>query len=127
MMAANTVSSTSSISLQKLSDPNLENATGVDNGENVQPADDDRSSSLSELGDRAGLEHYSRAASEANDTEAETERLESSRQKQRRQRKVVLTSRIGIPGDQQNQSVARTLPENHASPGQSAIAHTLER
>ena len=117
MMPANAVSSIPSISPQKLSKPDLDNATGVDNGENVQAADDDRSSSLSELGDRAGLEHYSRAGSEANDTEAETERLENSPQKQRRQRNVVLTSTNGIYGDQQSQSVARIIPENRASPG----------
>ena len=125
-MAANTVSSTPSISPPNISNPDLENATGVDNGENVLAADDDRSSSLSELGDRAGLEHYSRAGSEANDTEAETERLESSPQKLRRQRNVVLTSTNGTYGDQQNQSVARTLPEKHASPGQSTTAITPE-
>ena len=116
-MAANTVSSIPNISPQELSNPYLENATGVENGENGQVADDDRSSSLSELGDRAGLEHYSRAGSEANDTEAETERLENSPQKQRRRRDVVLTSTNGIYGDQQNQSVARILPENRAGPG----------
>ena len=121
-MAANTVSSTPSISPQNLSNPDFENATGVDNGGIVLAADDDRSSSLSELGDRAGLEHYSRAGSEANDTEAETERLESSPQKLRRQRNVVLTSTNGTYGDQQNPSVACTLPEKRASPGQSAIA-----
>lgn len=121
-MAANTVSSIPSISPQTLSNPDLENATG----ENVHAADDDRSSSLSELGDRAGLEHYSRAVSEANDTEAETERLEDSPQKQRRQRNVVLTAINGIYGDQQNQSVARILPENRASPGWSATVITLE-
>ena len=125
-MAANTVSSIPSISPQNLSNPDLEYATGVGNGENVQAADDDRSSSLSELGDRAGLEHYSRAGSEANDTEAETERLERSPQKQRSQRNVVLTSTNGIYGDQKSQSVARILPENPASPGQSATAIILE-
>ena len=125
-MAANTASSTPSKSPQNMSNPDLENATGIDNGENVQAADDDRSSSLSELGDRAGLEHYSRAGSEANDTEAETERLESSPQKQRRQRNVVLTSTNGTYGDQENQSVARSLPKKGASPGQSATAIITE-
>ena len=125
-MAANTVSSTPRIYPQNMSEPDFENATGVDNGANVQAADDDRSSSLSELGDRAGLEHYSRPGSEANDTEAETERLENSPQKQRKQRNVVLTSFNGTYGDQQNQSVARTLQERCASPGQSATAFTPE-
>ena len=116
-MAANTVSSIPSIAPHNLSNPDIENATGVDDGENLQVADDDRSSSLSELGDRVGIEHSSRAGSEANDTEAETERLENSPQKQRRQRNVLMTSTNDTYGDHQNQSFTRTLPENCASPG----------
>lgn len=121
-MAANTVSSTPIMSPQNMPNLDLDNATGIENGGNVLAADDDRSSSLSELGDRMGPEHDSRAGSEANDTEAETERLESSPQKLRRQRNVVLTSTNGTYDDHQNQLVARTLPEKCASPGQSATA-----
>ena len=115
LMAANTVSSVSRLAPQIMSSPGLDNATGVNDGEKVQAADDDRSSSLSELGDRGGIEHSSRAASEANDTEAETERLEDSPQKQRKQRNVVLSSH-------QTQSVARTrtLPGQFTSPGWSS-------
>ena len=102
---------------QRLSSAGLEDATGVDDGEKGQAAEDDRSSSLSELGDRAGIDHSSPAGSEANDTEAETERLEDSPQKQRKQRDVVLTSTNGTYGDHQNQSVAGTLPEKAGSLG----------
>ena len=123
-MAANTVSSVPRLAPQIISSPELENATGVEDGEKVQAAEDDRSSSLSELGDRAGIDHSSRAASraasEANDTEAETERLEDSPQKQRRQRDVVLTSTNGTYGDHQGQPVARTLPGQFASTGESS-------
>ena len=116
-MATNTVSSVLSIVPHTTLNSDLENATGLDDGVKSQVADDDRSSTLSELGDRAGMEHSSRAASEPNDTEAETERLEDSPQKQRRQRDVVLTSTNGTYGDHQNQSVAHVLPEEIASPG----------
>ena len=119
-MATNTVSSVRSIAPHTILNPDLENATSLDDGEKSQVADDDRSSTLSELGDRAGIEHSSRAGSEPNDTEAETERLEDSPQKQRRQRDVVLTSTNGTYGDHQNQSVARALPKEIASPGQSS-------
>lgn len=101
-----------------------ENVTGIEDGEKKQAEEDDRSSSLSELGDRAGNEHSSRAGSEADDTEAETERLEDSPRKQRRQQDVVLTSTNGTYGDHQNQSIARTLPEEIASPGQSSTENT---
>ena len=102
----------------------LEDSTGVEDGKKLQADEDDRSSSLSELGDRAGMEHSSLAGSEANDTEAETERLEDSPQKQKRHQDVVLTSTNGTYGDHQNQSVARTLSERIASPGQSFTEYT---
>lgn len=120
-MAAKNSSSIPSTAPQTISGLDVEDATGID-GEKVEAADDDRSSSLSELGDRAGIEHSSRAGSEANDTEAETERLEDSPQKQRRQRDVLLTSTNGTYGDHQNQSVACALLENCASPGQISTA-----
>ena len=56
---------------------------------------DDGSSSLSELGERAGhddADNVSGDDSDANDTEAETERLEDSPQKLRSHHNVVLTS-----------------------------------
>ena len=62
------------------------------------PDGDDQSSSLSEIGDRAGnddpdstrISHVD--GSDANDTEAETERLEDSPQNERKRRNVVLTA-----------------------------------
>ena len=117
-MAANSLSSILSIAPQALSGLDVEDATGVDDGDKIQAGDDDRSSSLSELGDRAGIDHSSRAGSEANDTEAETERLEDSPQKQRRQRDVILTSTNGTYADHQNRSVVRNLPDNCAGPGE---------
>ncbi|CAF9937790.1 MAG: hypothetical protein ALECFALPRED_007392 [Alectoria fallacina] len=105
---------------QVFSSADRENASGVEDGEKLQAEEDDRSSSLSELGDRVGIEHSSRAGSEANDTEAETERLEDSPQKQRRHQDVVLTSTNATYIDHQNQSATHILPERTASPGLSS-------
>ena len=61
---------------------------------NTQRYLDDGSSSLSEIGDRAGHEDMARPAgneSDANDTEAETERLADSPQKQRKPAALVHT------------------------------------
>ena len=120
-MATDTVISVPNIAPQRMSSAHLEKATGVDVVEKVQAAGDDRSSSLSELGDPAGIERSSHAGSEANDTEAETERLEDSPHKQRRQRDVFLTSTNGTSSDHHNQSVADAIPENGVSLGQSVI------
>ena len=117
-----TAFSVSSIALQSISSAGVVNAAGVDVGERVQATDDDGSSSLSELGERAGIENFSRAGTEANDTEAETERLEDSPQKQRRQRDMVLTSTNGTYGDHQNHSVAGTVPRKITSRGSSSNA-----
>ena len=97
----------------------FETVTGVDHDEKLQAAEDDRSSSLSELGDRAGIEQSSSAPSEANDTEAETERLEDSPQKQR-QRDVVLTSSNGAYGSHQDHSAAEILPKQNGRLGESS-------
>ena len=118
-MATDTIFSVPNIALPKMSGGRLENLTGVDLVEKVQATGDDRSSSLSELGDPGGIERSSRADSEANDTEAETERLEDSPQKQRRQRDVVLTSTNGAYTDHQDQPVADAVPANSVSLGQS--------
>lgn len=119
-MATNAVLTIPSIAPQSFSSADLQHANGLIDGEKLQAEEDDRSSSLSELGDRAGVTHSSRAGSEANDTEAETERLEDSPQKQRRHQDVVLTSTNGAYSDHQNQPVASTLPANIDSPGQSS-------
>ena len=87
----------------------------VNNGEtaDVPQADvDDRSSSLSELGERAGHEegeNLSHGDSEVNDTEAETERLEESPQKQRELHNVVLASTNGMYGDPKSSAIGSML------------------
>ena len=65
---------------------------------------DNRSSSLSDLGERPGhdgAEGDLRDLSDGIDTEAETERLEESPQKDRKQQNVVLTSPTDLDGNQQ--------------------------
>lgn len=113
-MATDTVVSVPSMAPQFMSSADLENATGVEDREKLQAEEDDRSSSLSD----PSIEHSSRAGSEANDTEAETERLEDSPQKQRTHQDVVLTSANGTYGDHQTQPTARTLSEKIASSDQ---------
>ena len=115
--ATDTVLPVPNVARHRMSSPHLENGTGVDVVEKVQATGDDRSSSLSELGDPTGIERSSLAGSEANDTEAETERLEDSPRKQRRQRDVILASTNGTCGDPQNRSVADAAPENSVSLG----------
>ena len=106
------------------SNADLTNATAVENGQKLQAEEDDKSSSLSELGERTGMEHSSRAGSEANDTEAETERLEGSPQKQKNHQDMVLISTDCTYGDTQNQSAAQAIPETVISPGQSSTENT---
>ena len=89
----------------------------INNGENTdgpQADVDDRSSSLSELGERAGNEEVdngSHGDSEPNDTEAETERLEDSPQKQRELHDVVLASTNGMYGDRESSATGTLLEE----------------
>ena len=121
-MATSAVTSTPGMVPQNLSRVDLKYAIGVEESDKAQAEADDRSSSLSDLGDRTGVEHSSHAGSEeVNDTEAETERLEDSPQKQRRHQDVVLTSVSGIYEDQQKPATARALPEISANLGLSTI------
>ncbi len=89
----------------------------INNGENTdgpQADVDDRSSSLSELGERAGheeVDNVSHGDSEANDTEAETERLDDSPQKQRQLHNVVLASTNGMYGDRGSSAIGTLLGE----------------
>ena len=89
----------------------------VKEGENAEMPHvdvDDRSSSLSELGERAGheeVENMSHGDSEANDTEAETERLEESPQKLRELNNVVLASANGMYGDRESSAIGTLLGE----------------
>ena len=117
-MATGAVTSTPGMIPQELSSVDLKYATGIEESDKAQAEADDRSSSLSDLGDRTGVEHSSHAGSEeVNDTEAETERLEDSPQKERRHQDVVLTSVSGIYDDQQNPATARALPETSSNLG----------
>ena len=120
-MATGAVTSTLGMVPQILSSVDLKYATGIEEGDKAQAEADDRSSSLSDLGYRTGVEPSSHAGSEeVNDTEAETERLEDSPQKQRSHQDVVLTSVSGIYDDQQNLATARALPENFSNLGLSS-------
>lgn len=68
---------------------------GVGHAEAQHQEEDDRSSSLSEIGERADHDEAGNAfydAFDANDTEAETERLEDSPQKLRDHKDIVLDS-----------------------------------
>lgn len=94
---------------------------GVEEAQDPQDEGDDRSSSLSELGERAGhegIECISHDVSDANDTEAETERLEDSPQKQRNSQNVVLTSANGIHDDRQSPVIVTPLPTLPVNNGQ---------
>ena len=120
-MATGAVTFTPVMVPQNLSNVDLKHATGIEESDKAQAEADDRSSSLSDLGDRTGVEHSSHAGSEeVNDTEAETERLEDSPQKQRRHQDVVLTSVSGTYDDQQKPATARALPETSSNHGLSS-------
>ena len=120
-MATGAVTFTPGMVPRNLSSVDLKHATGIEESDKAQAEADDRSSSLSDLGDRTGVEHSSHAGSEeVNDTEAETERLEDSPQKQRRHQDVVLTSVSGIYDDQQKPATARALPETSSNLGLSS-------
>ena len=85
-------------SIQLLAEVAHSESTTSKNGPQAGSDHDDRSSSLSDLEDRPGTEgtgtlnNKSSPVSEEEDTEAETERLENSPQKMRKQRNVVLSA-----------------------------------
>lgn len=84
---------------------------------------DDRSSSLSEIGDRVGnddlVSSRSRPAnsSDLDDTEAETERLEESPQKPRKNQNLVMTSASHIFSNGTSPLSDHPLAINGANPG----------
>ena len=102
MMSTTTKLPTHDIPSQRISNPAPILANGVQAGEVPFNEGDDRSSSLSDIEDRTGNtepSHTSRTirdSSDANDTEAETERLEVSPQKTRKLTNVVLSSSNGV-------------------------------
>lgn len=81
-----------------LPNPSKEHVNGVQYNRSSTAEGDDRSSSLSEIGDRVGNDELGSTrlgiadASEANDTEAETERLEDSPQKTFKRKNLVMPS-----------------------------------
>lgn len=81
---------------------------------------DDRSSSLSEIGDRPGNEDMDHAQHlkdfDENDTEAETERLEDTPRKMPLYQNVVMTTN-GVYHDRGSVSDSHTLAGENAIPG----------
>lgn len=88
---------------------------------------DDRSSSLSEIGDRAGNDDVVSTrlgvagGSEANDTEAETERLEDSPQKTLKHNNVVMLSSSHDLSNSTSSITVHDLPPNDVNAGESII------
>lgn len=84
---------------------------------------DDRSSSLSEIGDRVGNDDLISSrirlpnGSDPEDTEAETERLEESPQKPRKNQNVVMTSTTHIFSNGTSPLSDHPLPINRANAG----------
>ena len=110
-MATNTMMSPMSLGSQFILDVDQPIANGASNAaEESIDEKDDKSSSLSELGERERHDDPEEPFddnSEANDTEAETERLEESPQKVRKHQNVVLTPKNRTdPGHQ----ISSTLP-----------------
>lgn len=100
----------------------------------VQAAEgDDRSSSLSDLGDRAGNEDLNTSkvalvhgsdpvdGSDPNDTEAETERLEVSPQRTRKHRNVIVSSSNHVLTNGTEPFATRILPVNEVNMGKSTV------
>lgn len=84
---------------------------------------DDRSSSLSEIGDRVGNDDLVSTrlgvagGSEANDTEAETERLENSPQKTLKPKNMVALSSSHTLSNGASPLADHELPPNHVNDG----------
>jgi len=97
----------------------IDAANDVKHTHNPPTDRDDRSSSLSEIGDQADQEqpdNIFHLGSDANDTEAETERLEESPQKQRKHQNIILTSSNGIYDDHQS-LLANHVTQDHTVRG----------
>ena len=86
---------------------------------------DDRSSSLSEIGDRVGNDDIGSTrvgvagGSEANDTEAETERLEDSPQKNPKHKDLVVVSSPHAMSNGISSLTVHDLPPNDINAGES--------
>ena len=113
-MAADTMTSPPSIASHIV----VGGESGAVNGSELplQDEGDNRSSSLSDLGERAGHDEAEEdfgESSDGNDTEAETERLEESPPKNRRQENIVLTTANNLYGERQGQM---SLPVTRGTP-----------
>lgn len=107
-------------------DRGIANATGP--AEEPHREADDRSSSLSEIGQRAEHDEAENAFTDGfdvNDTEAETERLEDSPQKPRKHQDVVMTHTNGLYEDRSNRSVMPALSPTVAYHGQCDVTTTF--
>ena len=94
-MATDTAVSRPSTAFKPVIESNSFAVDELDLHPNSRIVRDERSSSLSEIGDRPDHEEQEYSVQEygdANDTEAETERLEDSPHKQRKYQNVILTS-----------------------------------
>jgi hypothetical protein len=109
------------ISSQEIHSPAPMVANGVGSGEVRTNEGDDRSSSLSDIEDRTAntelalASHNIRSGSEANDTEAETERLEDSPQKVRKHTNVVLSSSSDVYHESANVIECHVLSTNDSA------------
>lgn len=108
-MPTDTLISLPSIASSHALATDLRPAIGADEDQKLQGDVYDGSSSLSEIEDRAGTEHPSHGCSDANDTEAETERLEDSPQKQRTHQNLLLTATTSIHDHHQSPSTTHAL------------------
>ena len=104
-MAINTTAVVPTTYTNTISDPDIDVFDTSRQAFGSQEGRDNRSSSLSEIGDRADQEQpydFARQESEANDTEAETERLDDSPLKQHKHQNIVLTSSHALHTDDQD-------------------------
>lgn len=124
-MATNTAMTLPSMYPQTLSDIDLDSMNRVQQAYSSQAGRDNRSSSLSEIGDRADQEHVDSITyveCDANDTEAETERLEDSPQKQRKHQNIVLTATNDIDDEHQLPQVDHRTQEQIVQNGKFGAA-----
>ncbi len=124
-MATDTMTSPLSIASQIIPKADQAVINGAPHSEEPVDEGDDRSSSLSELGERAGHDepdHDLGEVSEANDTEAETERLEDSPQKIRKHQNVILTPANDFYEDRRSPLTSNDWPAIPREHGQYKLA-----
>ena len=112
-MATDIMTSPLSVVSQVIPDADASVTDGATRPDEPVDAGDDRSSSLSEIGERGGRDEPDNEIeepSDAIDTEAETERLEDSPQKIRKHQNVVLTQVNHTHEKPQGLTATPTLP-----------------